>query len=524
MYRKLLLSLLFLTGNFLITNLSGQISDNFESERENKFNIEIDERLVSGDRELSYPPKQNQSLRLSETRIDSAKKYTYTTVFDSVPEIKQLYTYENNTATRIHYDYDESQQQWNPSEKDLRNYNAAGQQTKHTKFIWESGSWKPDFKEEYDYTSNGETEQYSTFRWDDTNDQWEEGFRVEHFYDSENLLDHKLYYSDSSGTSNFGLSYKLEFDYTEDDYLSLRIDYVYDENSSSFVESLKTEWSYNANEYYSQIISYYWLESTQTWQWDSKEEYTYDNNQNVIKIEEFVWDFAAFTWVEDSKTENDYDALNNKVLEIESNWDSNEQSYVPSSKKEWDYEGDLKLEQRTYTYNETASSFEIIGKAEFTYNAEEMLSSEAYYTWDSDTDSWSKSFKSTYKYNQFGDQIMYTNYNPDATGENWEIGSRWFYYFDVLGTGKGDIELTEKFNLYPNPATTVVNFNLEVESPVNVTLQVFSTSGKLVYSEEVENYSSNTTLRWNCRNVPSGTYIAVWQTETGNYTRKISVR
>ena len=148
MYKKLLLSLLFLTGNFLITSASGQTSNNSETERKNKFHIEIDERLLPGDREISYPTNQNQSLRLSETRLDSAKKFTYTTVFDSVPELKQLYSYENNTATRIHYEYDESQQQWNPSEKDLRDYNAAGQQTKHTKYIWESGSWKPDYKEE----------------------------------------------------------------------------------------------------------------------------------------------------------------------------------------------------------------------------------------------------------------------------------------------------------------------------------------------------------------------------------------
>lgn len=523
--KNLLLSLLFLTGNLLITNVSGQTSKPPALDRGNKFNIEIDESFIRGSQDNSYPTNRNQSSRLSETRIDSAKKYTYTTVFDSVPAIKEMYSYVSNTITRIKYDYDEIQQQWNPTEKHLKNYNTAGKLTKYTTYSWENSSWEPDFKEEYDFNAVGETEQYSSFRWDDANDQWDEGFRVEHFYNSENLLDHKLYYSDSSGTSNFGLYYKLEFGYNDNDDLSLRIDYVYDENSSSFVESEKTEWSFNDYHNYLQIIEYYWLEGTQTWQWDNKKEYSYDNDQNVTKLEEFIWDFAAFDWVEDTKTEYDHNAANNKVLEIESIWDSNEQSYVASSKKEWDYEGDLKIERRTYTYDEIVSSFKITDKVEYTYTAEGMLSSEAYYSWNSDNDSWTKNLKNTYQYNQFGDRIMFSFYFPDATGESWEISTRWFYYFDVLGTGTEDNKLSEneKFSVYPNPATNAVNFSFKQAAADDVTLRVFNSAGKLVYTKEIADYN-NERLHWNCSSMPHGTYFAVWQTASGNYTRKVVIQ
>lgn len=75
----------------------------------------------------------------------------------------------------------------------------------------------------------------------------------------------------------------------------------------------------------------------------------------------------------------------------------------------------------------------------------------------------------------------------------------------------------EQFNVYPNPASDVV----QISSPVNFqTLRVFDMTGREVYTEIVN--ANNTSL--NVSNLNKGIYLITLEGENSKVTKKLSVR
>ncbi|NLN74607.1 MAG: T9SS type A sorting domain-containing protein [Bacteroidales bacterium] len=75
----------------------------------------------------------------------------------------------------------------------------------------------------------------------------------------------------------------------------------------------------------------------------------------------------------------------------------------------------------------------------------------------------------------------------------------------------------EQFNVYPNPASDVV----QISSPVNFqTLRVFDMTGREIYTEIVN--ANNTSL--NVSNLNKGIYLITLEGENSKVTKKLSVR
>ena len=77
--------------------------------------------------------------------------------------------------------------------------------------------------------------------------------------------------------------------------------------------------------------------------------------------------------------------------------------------------------------------------------------------------------------------------------------------------------LAEKFNLYPNPATNVVNIT-NSENMLVQQIAVYDTAGKLI---KTENYNNQPEIQLNIEHLPSGTYMLHIKTNEGTAVKKL---
>ena len=77
--------------------------------------------------------------------------------------------------------------------------------------------------------------------------------------------------------------------------------------------------------------------------------------------------------------------------------------------------------------------------------------------------------------------------------------------------------LNEQFNVYPNPATNVVNISNSATIAVNKVV-LYDVSGKLL---KEETYNSAEPIQVNVENLPSGTYLFNIETDQGTAIKKI---
>src|SRR5690606_24611504 len=77
--------------------------------------------------------------------------------------------------------------------------------------------------------------------------------------------------------------------------------------------------------------------------------------------------------------------------------------------------------------------------------------------------------------------------------------------------------LSEKFNLYPNPASNVVNITNNENRLVNQ-VAIYDTAGKLI---KTQSFNDQTELRLNIENFASGTYLLHLQTAEGTAVKKL---
>src|SRR5690606_36100556 len=77
--------------------------------------------------------------------------------------------------------------------------------------------------------------------------------------------------------------------------------------------------------------------------------------------------------------------------------------------------------------------------------------------------------------------------------------------------------LADKFNLYPNPATTMVNITNNENRLVNK-IEVYDTTGKLI---NMQNYNNEAEIQLNVENLASGTYMLHLQTNEGVAVKKL---
>lgn len=79
--------------------------------------------------------------------------------------------------------------------------------------------------------------------------------------------------------------------------------------------------------------------------------------------------------------------------------------------------------------------------------------------------------------------------------------------------------------IYPNPAASYTNIELEIANTTNVSIRVFDMSGKLVYTKSLDNLTEGVyTETINCQNMQKGVYLINVLTESQMMTSKLIVK
>ena len=78
------------------------------------------------------------------------------------------------------------------------------------------------------------------------------------------------------------------------------------------------------------------------------------------------------------------------------------------------------------------------------------------------------------------------------------------------------------FKVFPNPASDLINVELNLEEPSNTTIVMASLDGKIIEVKELSNVSKRS-LNMNVAHLPAGTYVLKAYTESGSTTHKVVV-
>ena len=95
--------------------------------------------------------------------------------------------------------------------------------------------------------------------------------------------------------------------------------------------------------------------------------------------------------------------------------------------------------------------------------------------------------------------------------------------------GKNTVSVEEKsilessFNVYPNPASSVVNVSFKLENNSNVNVTVSDLTGKVVYTNKVNKTAGSNSFAIDTKGLNSGMYVVSVTTENGVATRRVSI-
>ena len=83
--------------------------------------------------------------------------------------------------------------------------------------------------------------------------------------------------------------------------------------------------------------------------------------------------------------------------------------------------------------------------------------------------------------------------------------------------------LESTFNVYPNPASTVVNVSFKLENNSNVDVTIADLTGKVVYSNKVNKTAGSNSFAIDTKGLNNGMYVVSVTTENGIATRRVSI-
>lgn len=179
-----------------------------------------------------------------------------------------VFFYEaGNNTKRITYSWNESNSQWETTEKHEYTYDANGNETQFIRYVWDPGisQWVNYVKGESSYDANGNIILYLGYMWDESTSQWEGFIKDEYTYDDNGNLEQYICYSRSSNTSPWCEMFKFvttnDNNYSADDLILPNDEYF----KYKRLSTIRTHWHSNINDWVNVLKqSYYYSEQILT--------------------------------------------------------------------------------------------------------------------------------------------------------------------------------------------------------------------------------------------------------------------
>jgi len=123
---------------------------------------------------------------------------------------------------------------------------------------------------------------------------------------------------------------------------------------------------------------------------------------------------------------------------------------------------------------------------------------------------------------KFGDTSMILN-ELDGTVTVWDIDDIDNYAFDLTTSLNDDLNIASStLNIYPNPATSLVNIEFSTTQSSRVTIDIIDVSGRIVEQIYQGDRQDGQKYQWNS-NVQKGIYLCRIMTESKTITKPVVI-
>lgn len=459
----------------------------------------------------------------SNNTLDSVRTYSYPTELDSVKQNRRVFQYTGNEETEIEYSWNSEEMDWELANKYFHVFDDAGHLLEFIIYDWDedNSEWIPNLKMSQEFNEYGLATSFIQYFWDEANNEWTLDYGYTYEYNVDQLTSSVVHREWSEESGSVEIDYKKEYDYTDFDSISEIITYAH--NGDVYNLDEKEERFYNDNQYLTQKTVSWWDSVLELWQFDNKWEYSYNSDMLITEREQFSYNPATFEWNEDALDEYSYNEDNLVSALLQHEWNDDAGAYEVDTKQEWYYNDTLVTTYIVEVYDSNSDGLVNFEKEEYAFNANHQETLSAEYEWDMEENEWIPMIKTTTQYNEYGDELVISEYYEDEATGNWELNSREFFYYDMSTNIAENVQNSFNLNVYPNPARNHVNLSASFIDTEDMQVAIYNQAGEELFSKRLENYSGKQTIHWNTAEVPAGIYVAEFLTTENRYTRKIVV-
>jgi hypothetical protein len=478
---------------------------------------------------VSSQNKANRSHFFSRT---SQIKEASESIFSN-PYINDLLQKQKVSSTGQYKSADAIKQQLNvvyapDLEKDEYRYDSKGNLVEDIYYEWQDGNhWERDYKYEYAYDANGNNTINTEFMWDF--DQWIKDMKYVNGFDGNGniILEYSMIWNGSEWENIYD---RDEYTYDDKGYQTQHINSYWVE--TQYMNSRKEVSSYNSNGNPALTTNYDW--NGTGWVSTRQSEFIYDDNQKLTEILSSEEDVEG--WIELEKYKMYYDS-NGYISRSEYwVWEENQWMIILTESYTYDSNGNTTL------YDAYMQDMNLM-KEESVYDEIGNRSEHSFYELNWETGLLEKVFKREYTYDNsfsFEDLILpfasrdeavdldlellfrhklMTLADYEGDEENWVLVRDFILEWGEQNvTGLGELNSENQLSLYPNPASKQVTFTLE-EAVGQFQVEMFDIHGKMVISQVCGNNSP-----CSIESLEEGTYFYRLKSSGNVYSGKFLVK
>jgi len=358
---------------------------------------------------------------------------------------KDEYAYDGNGNQIQNISYEWNGSQWVNSWKNEFSYDANGNKVKEIQLNWDGSNWINSDKDEYSFDSNGNQTEYIGYTWE--GNQWFNSIKAEYTFDSNGTLTKYINYNREG--DNWLNNYKMEFVFDANGKNTETFAYSWD--GENWYNSEKYEASFDANENITEYVYSDW--NSVEWVEAAKYKYEYDDNGNMtLSTLVYIDGDESFTYL---KEESVYDDFDNRISYsyYEIDFENENFPLIPVRKEEYVYDNNFSFDDLILPFSPNDFESDI----DFEFGDESIPDINQ----------------------MFKHKLTHLTYY-DGVGDSWVKSEDYIIYYSEQNiTSAKDLYLANNVNVYPNPATNQVTF--ELDASVNqFTVEFYDIQGKLV--------------------------------------------
>lgn len=371
----------------------------------------------------------NQSRSIKRFNLDSIVSYNNPNRQKLIRNVKTRYTYTDDLLTQtIDYKFDKSANSFERDRNIEYRYNNNRLVSRKTEYDWNSTYWqrRGKFEFTYDqwdniileyiqvgnssnnwvdgekniakYDSLGNQTYKENLIWNSANNIWIGWEKYEHQYNSDGTLNQSIYYNWRSDNSGWIVYKKGNFTYTPTGILVSSLYQIWDASTNSFVNS-------------------------------NVGTVTLDSLERETQVTLLQWNKTDSIWLKMTKTVTGYDTIGNKNLIIRYNAYKPTNTWREISKQTAIYNGTRYTLRKTFSWDTTATSWNIFSKSENTINTIGDLTLNMEYT-DSISTGWRNISKDERQYDLNHNQILSLGHYWDMASQSFLKGNKWVKLYD----------------------------------------------------------------------------------------------